>query len=74
LTERSRDGDGRREKVTFPKDKGECLTLIGKEQYLSPVEGLSTYEAFQILTAKDPWRCKKCSLGLMKAYPLNNSA
>ena len=54
--------------------KEQCQALIGKEQYLSPVEGLSTYEAFHILTGKDPWRCKKCSLGLMKAYPLNNSA
>lgn len=54
--------------------KEQCLALIAKQQYLSPLEGLSTYEAFRILTGSDPLRCKKCNDGLMIAYPINNSA
>ncbi|WP_299584690.1 IS91 family transposase [uncultured Sunxiuqinia sp.] len=54
--------------------KEQCLALIDKDQYLSPVEGLNAYQAFQILSGKDPWRCKQCGEGIMKVYPISNSA
>lgn len=53
-----------------PEKKGQCLALMEKEQYLSLVEGLNAYEAFRLLTGTDPFRCKKCSKGFMRAYPL----
>ncbi len=53
--------------------KEQCLALMGQEQYCSKVAGLNSYEAFGLLTGTDPWRCKKCSVGLMRAYPINNS-
>jgi hypothetical protein len=54
--------------------KEQCLALTGKDQYLSPVEGLNAYEAFRILTGVDPCRCPRCPDGIMRACPLNNSA
>ncbi|MCW0485030.1 IS91 family transposase [Gaoshiqia sediminis] len=54
--------------------KEQCLALIGKGQYLSPVEGLNAYEAFRILTGVNPWLCKQCRKGILKAYPINDSA
>lgn len=60
--------------VNSGSKKEQCLALIGKDQYLSTVEGLNSFEAFLLLTGIDPWRCKKCSGGLMKAYPINDSA
>jgi len=54
--------------------KEQCLALIDKDRYLSPVEGLNAFEAFAILTGIDPWQCKQCREGILKAYPINNSA
>ena len=53
--------------------KEQCLALMGKEQYLSPVEGLNAYEAFRMLTGTDPCKCKKCGKGFMRAFPLTGS-
>ncbi|MHC4184084.1 MAG: IS91 family transposase, partial [Planctomycetota bacterium] len=56
------------------KDKKEqCLALIGKQQPLSELEGLNDYEAFMLITGKDPSICKKCKAGRMTPVSLINT-
>lgn len=53
--------------------KEQCLALIGKQQFLPELEGLSNYEALWHITGKNPSLCKKCKTGRMEPVILVNT-
>lgn len=57
-----------------PGKKEQCLSLIDKPQYLSELEGLNAYEAWRLISGKDPSLCRKCKTGRMRLAPLSSTA
>ncbi len=45
----------------------QCAALLGKEVYLPVLEGLSGYEAYRMVTGRDPICCPVCKAGRMRA-------
>lgn len=48
----------------------QAIAIIGKDMWISRLEGLNAYELLRAVMDKDPSLCTKCGKGRMVRFPL----